>query len=107
MNPEFQVHEFRTPYSQKFHLYLKAIRPYFILTHDGSTLKHGNSSNLSRMTLQKGILLGFMRHIMSINITIGLMQEVDFQNSKVRTVSTVVLVYIAMHKTHLFRRFSP
>ncbi|KAF8427711.1 hypothetical protein EV426DRAFT_682724 [Tirmania nivea] len=84
-DPEFQVHEFQRPYSQEFHLYLKSIRPYFILTHDGSTLKHRDSSTLRRMSLQKGMFLGFMRHMMSINVTIGLIQEVDFQNSKVFT----------------------
>ena len=105
--PEFQVHEFRSPFSQKFHLYLKAARPYFILTHDGSTLKYGDSGNLSRVTLQKGILLGFMRHIMSINITIGLLQEVDFENSKVCTASTVVFMYIETHLPKVFTLIIP
>lgn len=94
---KFQVHEFGSPYSQEFHLYLKATRPYFILTHDGSPLKHGNSSNLSRMTLQKGIFLGFIHHVVSINFTIGLAQEVSFQNSKVCAVSTALYTHVHLH----------
>ncbi|KAF8446567.1 hypothetical protein BDZ91DRAFT_753278 [Kalaharituber pfeilii] len=82
---EFQVHVFQSPYSREFDLYLKAIRPYFILTHDGSALNQIDSENLSRVTMQKKMFLGFIRHAMAINYTIGLIHEVDFQNSKVFT----------------------
>ncbi|KAI5803279.1 DEAD/DEAH box helicase-like protein [Peziza echinospora] len=85
------VFHFSSPQDAAFTEYLSEFRPYFVLAHDGARVKRAGAiadaeDGLKRhLDAEEQVFLGFIWDIMGRGYTVGLVNEVEFEDSKVFT----------------------
>lgn len=90
-NSEQSIYTFKSPTDGQFEEFLNRERPYFILCHDhavspGNSLKvvsEDEANSEPNDEAEKIVLLSFIWKVMNLGYTVGLVNEVEFVDTKV------------------------